>query len=101
MKSLSTETMLIMAGIRRFLYLSGVTFFGIIFGLSDADAQQRPERVLRQRILLDDDWCFFKYDSVSKPDRLIYDVCPEVTDRSDNKVADSKEIENILTMLKT
>ena len=47
----------------------------------------------RQRISLDEDWRFFKYDSIAKADHLIYDVRPEVRDNQDNKPADSKPTE--------
>ncbi len=49
--------------------------------------------VLRQRISINDDWRFFKYDSITKADNLIYDVRPEVKDRKDDRPADAKPTE--------
>ena len=51
------------------------------------------EETGRERISINDGWRFMRYES--DPDNLIYDVRPEVTDRNDNKVADSKPTEAI------
>ena len=37
---------------------------------------------------INDDWRFMRY--TTEPDKLMYDVRPEVADRNDNKVADSR-----------
>jgi len=50
---------------------------------------------IRQRISINEGWSFFKYNSVSKADKLIYDVRPEVTDNNENKVADAKPTEAV------
>ncbi len=42
----------------------------------------------RNRININDDWRFMRY--TTEPDKLMYDVRPEVSDRNDNKVADSR-----------
>ncbi|MFL5746861.1 MAG: beta-galactosidase GalB [Niastella sp.] len=47
----------------------------------------------RERIAINDGWKFMKY--TSSPDKLIYDIRPEVTDRNDNMVADSKPTEAV------
>ncbi|MCB9286668.1 MAG: glycoside hydrolase family 2 protein [Lewinellaceae bacterium] len=47
----------------------------------------------RERISINESWRFMKYES--EPDSLIYDIRPEVTDRRDNKAADSKPAEAI------
>ena len=47
----------------------------------------------RERISINDGWKFMKYTST--PDKLIYDIRPEVADRNDNVVADSKPTEAI------
>lgn len=52
-------------------------------------------QVARQRISLNDGWKFMKYTTA--PDKLIYDIRPEVTDRKDDVVADSKPTEAITT----
>ena len=49
----------------------------------------------RERILLNDQWSFFKYDSVETADQLIYDVRPELTDIRDYWVADEKPTEAV------
>ncbi|RYF88696.1 MAG: hypothetical protein EOO00_10850, partial [Chitinophagaceae bacterium] len=48
----------------------------------------------RERILINDGWRFFRY--TSDPDKLVYDIRPEVSDRNDNIVADSKPTESIV-----
>lgn len=51
------------------------------------------EGQLRERLSINEGWRFMKYES--EPDSLIYDARPEVTDRNDNKVADSKPTEAV------
>lgn len=51
---------------------------------------RQNEKRQRQRISINEGWSFFKYDSISKADKLIYDVRPEITDNNDLKVADAK-----------
>ncbi|HKZ67840.1 MAG TPA: beta-galactosidase GalB [Chitinophagaceae bacterium] len=48
----------------------------------------------RGRISINDGWKFMRYSS--EPDKLIYDVRPEVTDRNDNVVADTKPTEAVV-----
>jgi beta-galactosidase len=55
----------------------------------------QTENNTRQRISLNDNWRFYKYDSITIADNLIYDVRPEVTDKKDDKAADSKPTEAI------
>src|SRR5215213_909927 len=43
----------------------------------------------RQRVLLNDDWLFFKGDPADAKG-IFYDVRPKVTDRNDNIVADTR-----------
>lgn len=47
----------------------------------------------RERVSINEGWKFFRYDA--EPDKLIYDVRPEITDRNDNVVADTKPTEGI------
>lgn len=47
----------------------------------------------RERILLHEGWKFMRYTGA--PDNLNYDVRPEVTDRNDNVVADTKPTESV------
>jgi beta-galactosidase len=61
-----------------------------VFLLPDCNSQVRT---LRERIAINDGWKFMKY--TSSPDKLIYDIRPEVADRNDNIVADSKPTEAV------
>lgn len=54
-----------------------------------------PEQPLRERILLDEGWRFFKYDSAENADGLIYDVRPNVEDGEDGKPADAMPTEAV------
>ena len=47
----------------------------------------------RQRISINEGWRFFKYDSISQADNLIYDVRPEALGNKDYKVADARPTE--------
>lgn len=49
----------------------------------------------RERISINDDWRFFKYDSQSDADNLIYDIRPEITDNNFQKEADAKPTEAV------
>ncbi len=57
--------------------------------------QEGPQNAARERISINDDWRFMKYQSSDGSDSLIYDVRPEVTDTQDDKAADSKPTEAI------
>jgi len=48
----------------------------------------------RERISINEGWKFYRYDTA--PDKLMYDVRPEVTDRNDNVVADTKPTESVI-----
>jgi beta-galactosidase len=54
---------------------------------------QTSDNSTRQRILINDNWKFYKYNSIIKTDDLIYDVRPEVKDYQGDKPADSKPTE--------
>jgi beta-galactosidase len=70
-----------------------VTIVGIIslIGCSEKKDVSQP----RERISINEDWYFFKYESVENADDLIYDVRPELTGEKDHKVADAKPTEAI------
>ncbi len=57
--------------------------------LSDNGANQ----TIRERISINKNWQFFKYESADKADNLIYDIRPEVQNFRDSKDADSKPTE--------
>lgn len=44
----------------------------------------------RERILFNEDWKFYKYESVEQADSLIYDIRPAIGEVMDNKDADSR-----------
>jgi beta-galactosidase len=48
----------------------------------------------RERISINEGWRFMKY--TTEPDKLLYDIRPQVTDRNDNIVADSKPTEAVI-----
>ncbi len=50
---------------------------------------------LRERICINDDWLFYKYPADSLADKLIYDSRPSISDRRDDRVADSRPTEAI------
>ncbi len=59
----------------------------------------------RERISINEDWSFYKYDSIAQADKLIYDVRPEVKDDKDDRPAAAKpteavEVEAIQGLLK-
>src|SRR3990170_7865440 len=72
-----------------------ITFvsFIILFGLTNVIAQGINKDIVRQRISINEDWKFYKYDSIEKADDLIYDVRPEVYEHQDDKPADTKPTE--------
>lgn len=55
-------------------------------------SRQKPSAG-RERISLNQDWKFFRYSA--EPDKWVYDVRPAITDRNDDKVADSKPTEAV------
>ena len=46
--------------------------------------------VSRERISINKEWKFYKYDSISQADHLIYDIRPEVRSFRDNRPADAR-----------
>src|SRR3982751_6777798 len=74
--------------------VSGIICFSVLLNiclLSEGQGQVKPTR---ERINLNTGWKFMKY--TSNPDKLIYDLRPEITDRNDNIVADSKPTEAVM-----
>jgi beta-galactosidase len=66
---------------------------GLVFVQKPSAAQTKS--VVRQRISINENWLFYKYETGSRADNLMYDVRPEVTGKNDNKVADSKPTEAV------
>lgn len=64
-----------------------------------------PETALRERVLLESGWRFFKYEDAANADPLIYDVRPTFDDDEDGKAADAmpteaEQVESDQTVLK-
>lgn len=70
----------------------GMLIAQTLFGQSNANIQKHQGR---QRISINDDWRFFKYESADKADQLIYDIRPKITDNAENQVADAKPTEAV------
>jgi beta-galactosidase len=65
----------------------------ICLAVSAAAQDSKQNSMQRQRISINEGWSFFKYESISQADKLIYDVRPEITDNSEYIVADAKPTE--------
>jgi beta-galactosidase len=80
-----------------FRFLRSVIYLIVFIQLSFSPAAKSQVKAggstVRERISLNDGWKFMKYTST--PDKLVYDIRPQVTDRNDNVVADSKPTEAI------
>ncbi|KXI27197.1 beta-galactosidase [Paraglaciecola hydrolytica] len=57
--------------------------------------EDQPSQLTRQRILLSDNWRFYKYADNQVTDSLIYDVRPEIESDEDGKAADAKPTEAV------
>jgi beta-galactosidase len=71
------------------------TFIGflVLLGFTQVFAQSSAtgiNNITRQRISINENWRFYKYDWIGKTDELIYDVRPDVKNYQDNKPADTK-----------
>lgn len=66
---------------------------------SKGQAAQKTSTSARERISLNTGWKFMKYTTA--PDNLIYDIRPEITDRKDDVVADSKPTEAVTVKAET
>lgn len=66
-----------------------IALFLLLFSIHIIQAQSHN----RERIKLNNDWYFMRYES--NPDKLIYDVRPEIVNENDSKVADSKPTEAV------
>jgi beta-galactosidase len=71
--------------------LSVVTTLIIAFGFMPLTSLSQSSR---QRILINNDWRFTKGDPAGTKG-LLYDVRPDVTDRNDNIIADTKPTEGV------
>jgi beta-galactosidase len=80
------------------------TGFLLFFIYLTVSAQTTTGDFLRQRISINDDWRFFKYDSVKNSDNLIYDVRPEIKSieekEADARPTEAIDIESTMAVLK-
>lgn len=65
--------------------------FGTFHSPEQATISDSP----RERISINDDWHFMKYNSPEEADYLIYDVHPEITNDRDDKPADAQPTEAV------
>lgn len=87
----------------------GVTAFAVMLPFISCDNMngqiERYEETIRERISLNHDWKFYKYESVDEVDDLIYDLRPEVETHddavdADTEPEDAKHIETDQQVLK-
>lgn len=71
-----------------FLFMSNIAVMGSPSG-------QPIMGAVRQRIPINDNWRFFKYESADQADNLKYDERPKVSDRRDDRVADARPTEAV------
>ena len=78
--------------LRKEVFVSIVYAIVGIYFLQSCAVNQKTEldNSVRQKISINNGWKFFKYDSMSEADNLIYDVRPEVEEYKDGKPADSE-----------
>jgi beta-galactosidase len=82
------------------------TFVGCAILIACSGSKNREfDNSLRQHISINNDWRFFKYDSIELADKLIYDMRPEIIDNRDFRPIDEKptkalEVEKSLQTLK-
>jgi beta-galactosidase len=85
------------------LRICGNIVFFILLTCAHVLAQTKlsaTEHSKRARISIDDDWRFYKYDSIARADDLIYDLRPEVKDYEDTKPTEAEDVEAIQMVLK-
>jgi len=54
----------------------------------------------RERILINEGWKFYRYNSIADADSLIYDLRPEVTENNDARPADARPTEAVAVAAK-
>ncbi len=75
---------------------AAIVGLGLLTGSTAWGQTQPPKKTqLRERILINSGWKFYKYPSADKADNLIYDVRPAVTENNDSKDADTKPTEAV------
>jgi beta-galactosidase len=66
-----------------------------LLSIVKSQGQPSADTQIRQRISINEDWYFYKYDSSTKADNLIYDVRPTIISNVENRVADAKPTEPV------
>lgn len=79
------------------LFKYRMLFVVALFFLATGYAQdaKKENRTSRERISINNDWRFFKYDSISQADNLKYDIRPDVKNYTGYTVADAKPTEAV------
>ncbi|WP_036602670.1 beta-galactosidase GalB [Olivibacter sitiensis] len=86
----------ISTGFRLLVCLSMAAPLLSIFTEVRAQSERYDDRpIKRERILINENWKFYKYSSAEQADSLIYDVRPEVEEDVDGKPADARPTEAI------
>ena len=79
--------------LRILFILIGIIIF-LLYSLVFAQSMiAKTDKVSRQRISINEEWCFYKYDPSSKEDTLIYDLRPEVKNKRVVHQADAEPTE--------
>lgn len=85
-----------MKKIENLIKIRSIWIILFLFGFAKENKAQSDRGVYdRERISINQDWKFFKYDSTQKIDDLIYDVRPNVIDVKDDIPADTKPTEAV------
>ncbi|HUW91979.1 MAG TPA: beta-galactosidase GalB [Bacteroidales bacterium] len=72
-----------------------IVYFSLVMGFS-CNSKGEMHEVTRERISINDGWSFYKYETESVADNLVYNVRPEVTELNETKEADSKPTEAVI-----
>lgn len=67
-----------------------ILLFGFFLTFSLLSCNSKDDRQSRERISLNDNWKFMKYESAEEADSLIYDVRPELSEYDDAQAADTE-----------
>ena len=80
---------------KSFVAVLGFSILFLALPIHAQDKLPRGENKIRERISINDNWRFFKYQSIQEADKLEYDVRPEVAGVRENKVADARPTEAV------
>jgi beta-galactosidase len=80
---------------RQSAYMLSVFMLISHFILVSCKSSTETGQKYRERISINEDWRFMRYDSEEEADQLIYDIRPEVTNHRDDKAADTQPTEPV------